>query len=318
MEKRSKPWIYAAVISYQLNSNAARHQRLFAKTTGELPRCLVVLALSVVLMIADARYHHLMTIRAFLSNAVSPLRALSTFPATFLSECKVLLSSKQALLQENKVLIYRELLFREELQYAEVLRQENERLKSLLKLSEVTGRKTMAARVLSIDVSPVRHVMILDKGAQDNVLVGQPVLSQHGILGQVIEVMKTSSTVLLISDSLSVVPVKNNRTGEMGLLAGNDDDNQLVLLHLPKTSSIMVNDLLVTSGLGGRYPEGYPVGRISHIVTHPGEHFIDVRVAPIALLRQSHLVLLIWPNIYQPLMTHQVCHWPKKCSEEVG
>lgn len=238
---------------------------------------------------------------------------MSTFPKQFYEDTRVLWRSKQSLILENQALSHRQLLLREELQKARTIQSENEQLKSLLKLSEATGRKTMAARVLSIDNSPVRHVMMLDKGTDDHVTTGQPVLSEHGVIGQVIEVSKRSSTVLLVSDSLSVVPVKNSRTGELGLLAGNDDDEQLVLLHLPKTSSIMVNDLLVTSGLGGRYPEGYPVGRVIQIKNKPGEHFIDVEVAPMALIRQTHLVLLIWPNTRHSWVKTQLCHTSKTC-----
>ncbi len=312
VEKRLKPWIFAVVISYQLNNNPTRTRSLFAKTTGDLPRCLIVLLFSVALMVVDTRYSHLTVARSFLSFGLSPLRTLSMLPARLLQDSRALWTSKQALVRENQALAYQHLLLREELQHAEILRQENQRLKSLLKLSEVTGRKTMAARVLSAEVNPVRHVMILDKGSNDHVLIGQPVLSQHGLVGQIIEVTQNASTVLLISDGLSAVPVKNNRTGEMGILAGNDNDHELTLLHLPKTSSVMVNDLLVTSGLGGLYPEGYPVGRVSQILNKPGEHFIEVRVSPMALLRQSHLVLLVWPKTHRSLMSRS-CYWPGKC-----
>lgn len=264
-------------------------------------------------MILDTRTLYLEKVRTLLSHALSPIKTISIFPKQFFEETTQLLRSKRALISENEAFSHRELLLREELQHIESIRKENKQLKSLLKLSRDTGRKTMAARVLSIDTSPVRHVMTLDKGARDHVMVGQPVLSEYGLIGQVIEVLKASSTVLLISDSLSVVPVKNNRTGELGLLSGNDDNQQLILLHLPKTSSVMVNDLLVTSGLGGRYPEGYPVGRVAQVLNKPGEHFIDVQVTPTALLTQTHLVLLIWSNAHESWMKHQLCHSPKRC-----
>lgn len=300
------------MISYQLNNSATRTPSLFAKTSGELPRFLAVLAFSIGLMVVDARFYPLTQVRSLLSKTLSPVRALVALPGTFLDESQVLWSSKQALIRENRAFAYRELLLRESLLHTEMLREENQRLKSLLKFSEATGRKTRVARVLEVEANPVRHVMTLDKGAHDHVVVGQPVLSEHGVVGQIIEVAKHSSTVLLISDSLSAVPVKNNRTGEMGILAGKDDDQELSLLHLPKTSSVRVNDLLVTSGLGGRYPQGYPVGRVSQILNQPGEHFIDVRVTPVALLKQSHLVLLVWPKTRHSVLA---CHWPKKCEE---
>jgi rod shape-determining protein MreC len=307
-EKRSKQWICAAVISYQLNDQGAKARSLFSKTTSDFSKCLFAFFLGVILMMIDTHRQDLTPVRSFLSSSFSPLRDLIALPSIFLEKTGALWTSKQALVRENQVLMRQQLLLREQLQHAQGLRQENLQLRSLLKLSEVTGRKTMAARVLSFDVGPARRAMLLDKGRREHVLVGQPVLSEHGLVGQVVEVEENFSTVLLISDSLSAVPVKNNRTGEIGILAGDDDDQELILLHLPKTSAVMVNDLLVTSGLGGRYPEGYPVGRVSRILNKPGEHFIDVYVSPVALLQQSHWVLLISPQKYHSLV-YSSSHW---------
>lgn len=115
-----------------------------------------------------------------------------------------------------------------------------------------------------------------------------------------------TSTLLLISDSKSAVPVRNNRTGERAILVGTNDIEELSLINLPKTSSIHPGDVLVTSGLGRRYPEGYPVGRVEEVKSIPGEDFVKVTVSPVALLNRNRLVLLIWADSEQEELTAQI------------
>jgi rod shape-determining protein MreC len=149
-------------------------------------------------------------------------------------------------------------------------------------------------------------LVILNKGKRDGAYVGQPVLDAKGVMGQIIDVGYMTSTVLLISDSKSAVPVRNNRTGERGILIGLNNLGQLSLINLPGTSSIAKDDLLVTSGLGRLYPEGYPVGRVVDVQSVPGEAFIKVDVSPVALLNRNRLVLLIWPDKEQAQLTLQI------------
>ena len=125
-------------------------------------------------------------------------------------------------------------------------------------------------------------------------------------MGQIVDVGLMTSTVLLISDAKCAVPVRNERTGERSILVGTNRINRLSLLNLPKSSSIAVGDLLVTSGLGRRYPEGYPVGRVTEVTNSPGDDFIKVSASPIALLNRSRLVLLIWPEELHNEITAQI------------
>ena len=166
--------------------------------------------------------------------------------------------------------------------------------------------KAMAAQVLAVDPTSTRQLVILDKGNRDGVYVGQPVLDAKGVMGQIIDAGYMTSTVLLISDAKCAVPVRNNRTGERAILVGTDNIGQLSLINLPKTSSIHKGDLLVTSGLGRLYPEGYPVGRVETVHSIPGEAFVKVDVTPVALLNRNRLVLLIWPDKEQAALTEQI------------
>jgi rod shape-determining protein MreC len=292
-----------AVIFFQLNNE--RHS-LFTKAKRETPRFLFGLIFSFVLIVADGYYHCANQLRTLLSCITSPLQYASDYPFKLAHLSKSLFFSKQALIEENEQLHHEQLVLKEQLQYLTPMRDENKTLKELLAFSKAAGRYAVGANVLSLDTQYGRHVIVINKGQRDHVMPGLPVLDEHGVVGQVVDVGLMTSTVLMISDAMSAIPIRNNRTGETGILTGVNHANQLSLIHLPKTSLVMQGDLLVTSGLGGRYPEGYPVGRVSDVISTPGDEFIKVHVTPLAALERSRLVLLIWPDKEQYALSAEV------------
>lgn len=257
-------------------------------------------------MIADYHYHALGETRAVFTLLVSPIQYLVDYPVRMASWIHSLVSSKKLLIDENIQLRYQQTLLEAKLQKLLVLRNENSQLKALLSASAAASERAMAAEILAVDATASRQLLILNKGKLDQVYIGQPVLDAKGVTGQIIDVGMKTSTVLLISDSKSAVPVRNNRTGEHAILMGTNSMSELSLINLPKSSSINKGDLLVTSGLGRRYPEGYPVGQVEAIKMLPGDDFIKVTVRPIAQLSRSRLVLLIWPDKEQAEITQQI------------
>lgn len=257
-------------------------------------------------MSADYHYHALGQARGFFTLVVSPLQYLVDYPMRMMGWVHSIMSSKKSLVDENIQLRYQQTLLEAKLQKLLVIRNENSQLKELLSASSSASDRAMAAEILAVDTTSSRQLLVLNKGANDSVFVGQPVLDAKGVTGQVIDVGMRTSTVLLISDSKSAVPVRNNRTGERAILIGTNSMSELSLINLPKSSPIAKGDLLVTSGLGRRYPEGYPVGRVDHIHILPGEDFIKVSVSPVALLNRSRLVLLIWPDKDHSELTQQI------------
>lgn len=257
-------------------------------------------------MIADYHYHALGQVRSVLTFFVSPLQYLVDYPVRMVGWIHSLVSSKKSLIDENIQLRYQQTLLEAKLQKLLVIRNENSQLKELLSVSATASDHAMAAEILAVDTTSSRQLLILNKGKQDQVYVGQPVLDAKGITGQVIDVGMKTSTVLLISDAKSAVPVRNNRTGERAILIGTNSMTQLSLINLPKSSSIAKGDLLVTSGLGRRYPEGYPVGLVETIQILPGDDFIKVTVSPVAQLNRTRLVLLIWPDQEEVELTKQI------------
>lgn len=291
-----------AVISSQQN----KHDRLFIKGGHNPIGFMFALVFSISLMFSDYHYHYLGIVRSCFSLIVSPLQYTVDYPVRVVGWVQSLVSAKKALIDENMRLRYQQTMLEAELQKLLVIQKENSQLKELLLTSSQADMRAMAAQILAVDTSSARQIVVLDKGKRDGVYVGQPVLDAKGVMGQVIDVGPMTSTILLISDSKSAVPVRNNRTGERSILIGTNSIDQLSLINLPKTASIHPGDVLVTSGLGRRYPEGYPVGKVESVNSTPGEDFIKVAVSPVALLNRNRLVLLIWPDLEQDELTTQI------------
>ncbi|CEK10291.1 rod shape-determining protein MreC [Legionella hackeliae] len=293
-----------AVISSQQNNPRSR---IFAKQGKHKAFGFVFAsALSFLLMFSDYHYNYLKNVRSGFALLISPLQYAVDYPVRVIGWMQSLVSAKKALINENMQLRYQQTLLEAELQKLIVIKEENSQLRELLLTSSKAKMQAMAAQILAVDTSSSRQLVVLNKGKRDGVYVGQPVLDAKGVMGQIIDVGSMTSTVLLISDSKSAVPVRNNRTGERAILVGTNNMGQLSLINLPRTSSIGVGDLLVTSGMGRLYPEGYPVGRVEAVKSIPGEAFIKVDVMPIALLNRTRLVLLIWPDKEQAALLAQI------------
>lgn len=292
-----------AVISFQPSNS---QNRLFAKSRHSSIGFVFALVLSLAVMIADYHYRCLDSVRSGFSLLVAPLQYLVDYPVRMMGWTRSLVSAKKSLIDENIQLRYQQIMLEAKLQKLLVLSHENSQLKALLSASSAAEMRAIAAQILAVDTTNVRQLLVLNKGKRDGVFVGQPVLDAKGVMGQIIDVGFMTSTVLLVSDSKSAVPIRNNRTGERAILVGNNSMSELSLINLPRTSLIAKGDLLVTSGLGRRYPEGYPVGRVEQVNNIPGDDFIKVSVSPIALLNRNRLVLLVWPEAEQAQLTDQI------------
>ena len=263
-------------------------------------------ALSFILMFADYHYRYMDNVRSGFSLLVSPLQYIVDYPVSVVGWIASLFSTKKALIDENMQLRYQQTMLEAQLHKLLLLSNENSQLKALLSASSTAKIDAMAAQILAVDTTTSRQLLVLNKGKRDGVTSGLPVLDAKGVVGQIINVGSMTSTVLLISDSKSAVPVRNDRTGERAILVGTNSMSQLSLINLPRTSSITKGDLLVTSGLGRRYPEGYPVGRVEDVIHIPGDDFMKVIVSPAALLNRDRLVLIVTQEEEHAALTAQI------------
>lgn len=247
-------------------------------------------------MTVDHGQRHLESVRGALSVIVYPLQFVVDAPfkaGGWLSET---LATRTALVEENERLRTQQLLIQARLGKFEELAAENRRLRRLLDSSAKVGERVLIAEVVSVDMDPFSRKLLLNKGSRHEVHLGQPLLDANGIMGQVVHVNPVSSTALLITDPSHALPVQLNRNGLRAVAVGSGAPNTLELSHLPNNVDVRVGDLVVTSGLGGRFPSGYPVGRIDRIETDTGRPFAEVIVQPAAQLERNREVLLVWPE----------------------
>jgi rod shape-determining protein MreC len=252
--------------------------------------------LSIVLMAVDHRQNHVEAIRSAISVVIYPIQYLVNLPVAVGEWMGESVSSREYLMEENERLRMQQLLFKAQLQKLAALRIENERLRELLQSSKKVGENVLIAELLAIDLDPFSRQIVINKGSNDNVYLGQPVLDAEGIMGQVVHVGPFSATVMLITDPNHAIPVHVNRNGLRAIALGTGAPDVLEIPYLPNSADIVVGDLLTSSGLGGRFPRDYPVARITEVKITPTQPYATVTAEPIALLERSREVLLVWPG----------------------
>lgn len=246
-------------------------------------------------MVADHRYGHLETLRSALSTLVYPLQYLVNMPAEAARWMSDSLVTRESLLKENARLKQEQLMLGSRLQRFAVLEQENKRLRELLESSLRRRERVLVAELLAVELEPFRRQVVINKGQREGAYYGQPVVDVGGVVGQIVHVGPFSSTVLLITDPSHALPVQINRNGLRAIAVGTGQDGVLLLENLPSNADIQRGDLVVSSGLGRRFPSGYPVGVVEDIRQEPSEPFAKVTVKPSARPGQSREVLLVWP-----------------------
>jgi len=247
-------------------------------------------------MTIDHRQHHLDSMRSFLSVVVYPLQWLVDLPDTSSEWFRESLSTRRELQEENASLRTQQLMLNTQLQKLESLEAENRRLRALLDSSfQVGTRHMLIAGLLSVDMDPYRHQIEVNKGSLDHLFAGQPLLDSQGVMGQLIHVGPLTATAMLITDPSHAIPVQINRTGLRTIALGTGSIDRLELPHIPTNADVRVGDLLISSGLGGRFPPGYPVAEVINVEQDPGNTFSEVSARPRAHLDRSREVLLVWP-----------------------
>lgn len=251
---------------------------------------------SIVLMTLDHRQQHVDTIRSTLSVLVYPIHWLVDLPANTTDWVQESIATRRSLQEENARLHEEQLLLKAELLKYQALQAENLRLRELLDSSFKVGQRVLISEIIGVDLDPYRHQILIDKGTRDEVFDGQPILDASGIMGQVIQTTPLNATAMLITDPSHAIPVQINRNGLRTVAQGIGSLEWLSLPHIPNSADIQQGDLLITSGLGGRFPPGYPVAIIERIQRDPGEAFAEVFARPLAALDRAREVLLVWSN----------------------
>ncbi|MFW8591793.1 rod shape-determining protein MreC [Glaciecola sp. 2405UD65-10] len=273
---------------------------VFARGPSLFTRLLIVIALSSVAMVVDTKVENISSLRTYLTSLVSPLQYIADLPGEALDWSASRFTSRQALLEENAKLTSQMTLMNEKLQRFVVLQQENENLRSLLDTPVRSDMHRMIAELMAVDNNPYSHQIVINKGAIHDVFEGQSVLDDTGIVGQIVEVGTTNSRVLLISDITHAIPVRVNRNNVRLVASGDGSLSELRLEHVAHSADLIEGDMLVSSGLGKVFPEGYPVGFIKTIVRDESKPFATVKITPSAQLDRLKYLLLLWPAEIAP------------------
>ncbi|WP_417660540.1 rod shape-determining protein MreC [Pseudomonas sp.] len=263
-------------------------------------RLLVLAVLSAALMVVDARFEVLKPMRSQLGVIVEPVYWLGSLPVTLWENTTQELSSRTELVAENEKLKTERLLMQRRLQKLAALTEQNVRLRELLNSAALVDDDVLATELIGIDPNPFTHRILIDKGSKDGVVIGQPVLDARGLMGQVVEVMPYSARVLLLTDTNHSIPVQVNRNGLRAIASGTGNPERLELRHVADTADIKEGDLLVSSGLGQRFPAGYPVATVSQVIHDSGQPFAIVRAIPTANLNRSRYMLLVFTDPRSP------------------
>lgn len=253
----------------------------------------LVFVAAVVLMVIDSRTQWLQAPRNALSVALTPVQAVASIPSNIGNMVSGALSSEADVKIAYENLRKEYFVLKSETLLLQALKQENQDLRSLLDASKRLKEKITLAELVNVNINRDNHTVLVEKGLQHGVYVGQAVIDDKGVIGQVTDVMPYNSSVLLITDPGHATPVQVERTGLRTLVYGTGSVAVLKVPFLNQNTDIQKGDILISSGLGGRFPRGYPVAEITEVNTIQDQEFMQVRATPIAKLDSSNHVLLL-------------------------
>jgi rod shape-determining protein MreC len=272
-------------------------------------RVILMLICSALLIFFDHKMTSFERVRGYLQSLVSPLQYLATAPKQLLDWSVDNMVTKKQLVEDNKTLKMNELVYKERAIQLRIVQQENDRLRALLHSPVRVDVKTMLAEILSVDGDPYSQQVVINRGANDDVHEGQAIVDDQGVVGQILHAGTITSRVLLITDVSHAVPVRIERNGTRLVANGTGNINRMSINHVSNSTDIKPGDLLVTSGLGGKYPEGYPVARVTIVKKDESRPFAYVQSEPIAQINRLRYLLLLWPqdkNILSSAMSFDV------------
>jgi rod shape-determining protein MreC len=233
-------------------------------------------------------------VRAALSLAIDPIKYLVDLPTETASRISNSLSSYSTLKEDNKKLRETQFINQIRLLKFEALEQENIRLRALLENSFKLGEQVLVTELLSVNiVPPYENIVVVNKGTRFGVHPQQPVVDASGIVGQVFRALPYSSEIMLITDPNHAIPVQVNRNGLLTIAVGSGELNRLNLPFLPDNADIRAGDLLITSGLGGTFPQGYPVAIVDPYIPSTNKR---ITATPKALLDRNRELMIVWSN----------------------
>ena len=251
---------------------------------------------SVALLVTEHTSHQLDPLRATLSVLVDPIKYVVDIPSVLTEQAADAVRSYSALKKDNARLREEQFIDKTRLLKFDSLEKENIRLRALLENSFKLGEQLLIAELLSINMAPYENIVVVNKGTRFGVHPQQPVLDANGVVGQVFRALPFSSEIMLITDPNHAIPVQVNRNCLLTIAVGSGQLNRLNLPFLPNNADIRPGDLLITSGLGGTFPSGYPVGVVDDFTPISNKPFVNITATPKAMLDRNRELLIVWSD----------------------
>ena len=277
-----------------MSSSSRTTSSLFSESAAGPLTLLVYLLAAIALMVLDHRGGLLSQLRATASALAEPMYLAAALPSRVAVALRERWTDQATLRKENHALAEQLLIAQARLDRLQAIQQENQLLRELMGGTRGLQLSVQLASVLDVDLDPFRHRILLDAGANRGAREGLALIDAGGVLGQILEVRPLNSTALLISDPSHAVPVQVQRTGVRTIAYGTGRTDRLVLPNIPQSADVAVGDLIVTSGIGGRFPAGLAVGEITSIAADDTRLFLVAEARPAAALDRSGEVLLLW------------------------
>ncbi|HQW81599.1 MAG: rod shape-determining protein MreC [Rhodanobacteraceae bacterium] len=266
---------------------------LFSEGSGGSLRLLAYLAIAAALMAVDLRTGLLHQARIAASAVISPLQTIATAPLRIAKSVREATAQRTGLVLENADLRKQLLFAQAKLDRLAIVQEQNNHLRALLDARQKLGLNVQLAELIDVDLDPYRHRILINQGSMHGVFVGEAVIDAKGLIGQVLNVEQERATVILLSDPSHAVPVRVQRTGLRVIAYGSGDPMRVELPHVPFSADIKVGDLLVTSGIGGRFPPGLPVATVYKVETDNSATFAVAEARPLAGIANSSELLLV-------------------------
>ncbi|WP_439259100.1 rod shape-determining protein MreC [Lonepinella sp. BR2930] len=269
---------------------------IFGKAPPLGLRLFLAVTASIVLILSDGQSNAMIKVRSALETFVGGLYYLANTPHTVLDSVSDNLIDTNKLQIENRVLKVQLREKNADLLLLDQLKVENQRLRLLLNSPLRTDEYKKIAEVLTAESDTYRQQVVINQGRGTGAYVGQPVIDERGVVGQIISAGEDSSRVLLLTDVTHSIPVQVLRNDVRTIASGTGRADELSLDNVPRSVDIVKGDLLVTSGLGGRFPEGYPVAVVETVSRDGSNYFATITAKPLASLERLRYVLLLWSS----------------------
>ena len=279
-----------------LHSFERKPPPMFRRSLSPSARMGLVAIVTIVLMVVDSRWQMGQSVRAGIATVLKPLQWVGAQPVKAVDLMGLYVTTVESAQQTKEQATLQIAQLALKAQRTELLMRENAALRELLGLQQQLPMQARAAEVAHEAADPFVRKVILNKGSRQGIVQGSPVIDGRGLLGQVVRVFPLSSEVLLLDSPQQAVPALNNRTGERSLVYGDSQQprgNALEIRFLANTEDVQVGDAIVTSGVGGIYPAGLPLGTVSVVERRNNSAFLRVQLTPAAhMLSVDHVLVL--------------------------